>query len=139
MAAGGATRATSKISPPAPPGTTSTLRRQTGRSRRRDILVPRQLAMYLCRRFTNASLAEIGRELGREHPAVRNAVKQVEKRVTERAPARYQLEAVSERVRAELEGRPVQEETDGMTPPQTERQRKARSVIPIRDAVARRA
>lgn len=111
----------------------------SGRSRRRDILVPRQLAMYLCRRFTNASLAEIGRELGREHPAVRNAVKQVEKRVTERAPARYQLEAVSERVRAELEGRPVLEEVDGVAPPQTERQRKARSVIPIRDAAARRA
>jgi len=111
----------------------------SGRSRRRDILVPRQLAMYLCRRFTNASLAEIGRELGREHPAVRNAVKQVEKRVTERAPARYQLEAVSERVRAELEGRSARAESDAMTPARTDRPRQARSVIPIRDAAARRA
>ena len=74
------------------------------RSRRRDVLVPRQLAMFLCRRFTDASLAEVGRALGREHPAVRNAIKAVEKRVTERAPARYQLESVSERVRQRLEG-----------------------------------
>jgi len=73
------------------------------RSRRRDVLIPRQLAIYLCRRFTEASLAEIGRALGREDSAVRNAIRVVERRVTERAPARYQLEAVSERVRQALE------------------------------------
>ena len=73
------------------------------RSRRRDVLIPRQLAMFLCRRFTDASLAEIGYALGREHSAVRNAIRVVERRITERAPARYQLEAVSERVRETLE------------------------------------
>jgi chromosomal replication initiator protein len=76
----------------------------SSRTRRRDILVPRQLAMYLCRRFTDASLVEIGRLLGREHSSVRNAIRVVEQRITERAPARYQLEAVSERVREALEG-----------------------------------
>ena len=60
--------------------------------------------MFLCRRFTDASLVEIGRAFGREHSAVRNAIRAVEKRTTERAPARYQLEAVSERVREALEG-----------------------------------
>ena len=73
------------------------------RSRRRDVLVPRQLAMFLCRRFTDSSLTEIGQALGREHSAVRNAIRVVERRITERAPARYQLEAVSERVRETLE------------------------------------
>ena len=73
------------------------------RSRRRDVLIPRQLAMFLCRRFTDASLAEIGYALGREHSSVRNAIRVVERRITERAPARYQLEAVSERVRETLE------------------------------------
>lgn len=112
-----------------------------GRSRRRDILVPRQLAMYLCRRFTKASLAEIGRALGREHPAVRNAINQVGKRVTERAPARYQLESVSERVRATLEGRPCAEDAQAASEEAAPvaSVRKARSVIPIRDAAARRA
>jgi len=76
------------------------------RSRRRDVLVPRQLAMFLCRRFTDAPLVEIGRAFGREHSAVRNAIRVVERRVTERAPSRYQLEAVSERVRDALEPTP---------------------------------
>jgi chromosomal replication initiator protein len=68
------------------------------RSRRRDVLLPRQLAMYLCRRFTDSSLSEIGRVLGRDHPAVRNAVSVVERLILERAPLRYQVEALSDRL-----------------------------------------
>ncbi|NNL67006.1 MAG: chromosomal replication initiation protein DnaA, partial [Myxococcales bacterium] len=68
------------------------------RSRRRDVLLPRQLSMYLCRRFTDASLSEIGRALGRDHPAVRNAVSAVERQILERAPLRYQVEALSDRL-----------------------------------------
>lgn len=68
------------------------------RSRRRDVLVPRQLAMYLCRRYTDAPLAVIGRSLGRDHPAVSNAVKGVERRILERAPLRYQVEALCARL-----------------------------------------
>jgi chromosomal replication initiator protein len=74
------------------------------RSRRRDVLVPRQLAMYLCRRFTDASFTEIGRLLGRDHPSVRNAVSSVERQILERAPLRYQVEALSERLQR-LRGR----------------------------------
>jgi len=55
------------------------------RSRRRDHLVPRQLAMYLSRRYTDASLAEIGRLLGRDHPAVRNAISKLERAILEKA------------------------------------------------------
>ncbi|MGH0036012.1 MAG: DnaA ATPase domain-containing protein [Myxococcota bacterium] len=74
--------------------------RQTlcSRSRRRDILVPRQLAMYLSHRYTDASLTEIGRALGRDHPAVKNAVQKVERGVLERAPLRYQVESLCERL-----------------------------------------
>jgi len=68
------------------------------RSRRRDVLVPRQLAMFLCRRYTDASVAEIAQLFGREHPSVRNACKRVERRITESAPARYQLEALCARL-----------------------------------------
>jgi chromosomal replication initiator protein len=75
------------------------------RSRRRDVLVPRQLAMYLCRRYTDSPLAAIGRALGREHPAVSNAVKAVERRILEHAPLRYQVEALCARLDAlEREG-----------------------------------
>jgi chromosomal replication initiator protein len=68
------------------------------RSRRRDILVPRQLAMYFSHRYTDASLSQIGHELGRDHPAVRNAITRVERAILERAPLRYQVEALSERL-----------------------------------------
>jgi chromosomal replication initiator protein len=68
------------------------------RSRRRDVLVPRQLAMYLAHRYTDASLAEIGRALGRDHPSVRNAIGRIERQVLENAPLRYQVEGLSERI-----------------------------------------
>jgi chromosomal replication initiator protein len=69
-----------------------------GRSRRRDVLIPRQIAMYLAHRYTNASFTEIGRSLGRDHPAVRNAITRVERLILENAPLRYQIEALSERI-----------------------------------------
>ena len=55
------------------------------RSRRRDVLLPRQLAMYLCRRYSDAALAEIARAFGRDHPSVSNAEKAIERRILERA------------------------------------------------------
>jgi chromosomal replication initiator protein len=70
------------------------------RSKRRAVLVPRQLAMYLCRRFTDASLAEIGRALNRDHPSVRNAVDVVERAILERAPLRYKVEELAARLEA---------------------------------------
>lgn len=69
-----------------------------GRSRRRDVLIPRQLAMYLAHRYTDASFTEIGRCLGRDHPSVRNAITRIERLVLEKAPLRYQIESISERI-----------------------------------------
>jgi chromosomal replication initiator protein len=68
------------------------------RSRRRDVLVPRQLAMYLCRRYTEASLQQIGEALGRDHPAVSHAIRTVERQMLENVPLRYQVEALVERL-----------------------------------------
>ena len=68
------------------------------RSRRRAVLLPRQLAMYLCRRFTDASIGEIGEAFDRDHPSVRNAILKIERSVMERAPLRYQVEALSDRL-----------------------------------------
>jgi chromosomal replication initiator protein len=69
-----------------------------GRSRSRTTLLPRQLAMYFCQRYTAASLPEIGRALGRAHPAVRNAIEMVERAILERAPLRYQVEEIASRL-----------------------------------------
>jgi chromosomal replication initiator protein len=71
------------------------------RSRAERAKQPRQLAMYLCRRYTDASLSEIGRLFGRNHPAVANAIQRVERGILERAPLRYQVEELA----ARLEGR----------------------------------
>jgi len=75
------------------------------RSRRRDVLIPRQLAMYLAHRHTEASLTEIGRGLGRDHPSVRNAITRIERQILENAPVRYQVEALSERIDRSLDDR----------------------------------
>lgn len=75
--------------------------RLASKSRKQEVLLPRQLAMYLCRRYTEASVAEIGEALGRDHPAVRNAVEKMERAILEKPKVRYQVEALVER----LEGR----------------------------------
>jgi chromosomal replication initiator protein len=75
------------------------------RSRRRDVLLPRQLSMYLCRRYTTASLQAIGEALGKNHPAVSNAIEQMERRVLESPPLRYQVEELSSRLDARLRAR----------------------------------
>jgi chromosomal replication initiator protein len=71
------------------------------RSRAERTKLPRQLAMYFCRRYTDASLSEIGRLFGRNHPAVANAIQRIERAILERAPVRYQVEELA----ARLEGR----------------------------------
>jgi chromosomal replication initiator protein len=68
------------------------------RSRRRDVLLPRQLAMYLCHRYSDASLTAIGHALGKKHSAVCNAISAVERAMLERAPLRYQVEALAARL-----------------------------------------
>jgi len=68
------------------------------RSRRQQVLVPRQLAMYLCRRYTDAPLASIAALFDRDHPSVSNAIKVVERRMLERAKTRYQVEALASRL-----------------------------------------
>jgi chromosomal replication initiator protein len=68
------------------------------RSRRRDTAVPRQIAMYLCRRYTNRPASEIARAFGRKHPSVTNAEKAVEKQMLENAPFRYRVEALAARL-----------------------------------------
>ena len=42
--------------------------------------------------------AEIGRQLARNHPAVSNAVHKVEREILERAPLRYQVEELVQRL-----------------------------------------
>ncbi len=76
------------------------------RSRRKEAMVPRQIAMYLCRRYTHQPASAIARVFARSHPSVSNAEKVVERRVLENAPFRYRVEAISARL-DELERQPA--------------------------------
>ncbi len=76
------------------------------RSRRKEAMVPRQIAMYLCRRYTNQPTSAIARAFARSHPSVSNAEQVVERRVLESAPFRYRVEAISARL-DELERQPA--------------------------------
>ena len=56
----------------------------TNQSRRREITVPRQIAMYLTRELTTMSLPQIGQAFGnRDHSTVLHACKTVEKNIRE--------------------------------------------------------
>jgi chromosomal replication initiator protein len=76
----------------------TTQEEMSSKSRRKQVLIPRQLAMYLCRRYTDASLADIGCAFGRDHPSVRNAISKIERAILEKAPLRYQVEALVEKL-----------------------------------------
>lgn len=55
-----------------------------GARRQRSILEPRQIAMFLCRRLTEASLPEIGRAFGgRDHTTVLHAISKIEREIAQ--------------------------------------------------------
>jgi len=68
------------------------------RSRRHEVVLPRQLAMYFCHKYTGASLKQIGRAFNKNHPSVSNAIKVIERGIMERPPLRYQFEAITKRI-----------------------------------------
>lgn len=47
------------------------------RSRKKVLVFPRQVAMYLCRKHTDNSLADIGKEFNRDHSTVLHSIKVV--------------------------------------------------------------
>jgi chromosomal replication initiator protein len=49
------------------------------RNNSKSIAMPRQIAMYLCKNLTNASLPEIGRSFGgKHHSTVIHSIKKIE-------------------------------------------------------------
>jgi chromosomal replication initiator protein len=53
----------------------------TSMHRAQNIALPRQIAMYLCRKLTNASLPEIGTAFGKTHATVLHAYRQIERKI----------------------------------------------------------
>ncbi|CAA9529901.1 MAG: Chromosomal replication initiator protein DnaA [uncultured Thermomicrobiales bacterium] len=68
-----------------------------GRARSQEIVLPRQVAMFLARQETDASLVDIGRELGgRDHTTVMHGIAKIERDLSTNAALRGQVMAVRE-------------------------------------------
>jgi chromosomal replication initiator protein len=74
-----------------------TLRELTGRARNKEIVLPRQVAMYLLREETGSSLVDIGNELGkRDHTTVMHGITKIERELTTNTNLRTQIMAIRE-------------------------------------------
>lgn len=62
------------------------------RSRKRSITFPRQMAMYLTRKYTSRSLADIGSMYNRDHSTVLYAIKTITKDMSRETSVREQVE-----------------------------------------------
>ena len=62
------------------------------RSRKRSVTFPRQMAMYLTRKYTSHSLADIGNMYNRDHSTVLYAIKTITKDMSRETSIREQVE-----------------------------------------------
>jgi chromosomal replication initiator protein len=68
------------------------------RSRKRGIVQPRQIAMYLARRYTGESFQAIGRSFNRYHATTLHAIGTVERLIREQGHIQKQVEFLSEKL-----------------------------------------
>ena len=69
------------------------------KKRNREISVPRQTAMYLCRELNGASLPRIGQEFGgRDHTTVMHAVEKLENDISHDPEVRRTVEDLKKRI-----------------------------------------
>lgn len=69
------------------------------RSRKRSISHPRQIAMYLSRKFTKESLADIGGLYNRDHSTVLHAIKVITMEMVRQGSVREQIDLLSSKLK----------------------------------------
>jgi len=69
------------------------------RSRKRSVTFPRQMAMYLTRKFTTQSLADIGSMYNRDHSTVLYAIKTITKDMSRETSIREQVELLCSKLK----------------------------------------
>lgn len=62
------------------------------KSRKKAVAWPRQVGMYLSRKYTDASLESIGQEYNRDHATVQHSVKKIKKELNVKGKSKQQLE-----------------------------------------------
>jgi chromosomal replication initiator protein len=68
------------------------------RSRRRAVYYPRQVAMYLCRQHTEATLATIGKAFRRDHASVLHSLAVIQRRCISDSTTRHQVAFLSQQI-----------------------------------------
>ena len=70
-----------------------------GSKRSADIVIPRQIAMYLCKNMTDASLEAIGKVLGgRDHSTVVHGIKKVAEDVSADEAVAKTVETIKKKI-----------------------------------------
>ena len=67
-----------------------------------NIVLPRQVAMYLIRKLTGLSMPDIGKEFGRDHTTVLSALRKIESQIKKDAALERALKDISENVNAKV-------------------------------------
>lgn len=75
------------------------IRDMQSRSRKKAVTFPRQVAMYLARKYTDSSLADIGKVLHRDHSTVLHSIKVVSNRAVRDGSVSAQLDLLSTKVK----------------------------------------
>ncbi|MBM7616956.1 chromosomal replication initiator protein [Weissella uvarum] len=71
-----------------------------GKKRNKEIVVPRQIAMYLARELTQDSLPQIGRTFGgKDHTTVMHSTEKIEKKIAEDESLQRQVEEIRQKLR----------------------------------------
>ena len=69
--------------------------------RSQDVAMPRQIAMYLCRKLTNTSLMEIGEKFGgKDHSTVLHSIKKVEEKMSKDLSFKEMIEKLQGRIKS---------------------------------------
>ena len=64
-------------------------------------VLPRQVAIYLCRKFTNTSLLEIGDKFGgKDHSTVLHSIKKVEEKISKEHSFKEMIENLQGRIKS---------------------------------------
>jgi chromosomal replication initiator protein len=67
-------------------------------SRKQSIVRPRQIAIYLSRRYTDSSIQEIGKSFNRYHATALHSIGAVEKGIKENSPLQNQVEFLCKKI-----------------------------------------
>ncbi|MCK4839294.1 MAG: chromosomal replication initiator protein DnaA [Desulfobulbaceae bacterium] len=72
------------------------------KSRKREVAFPRQVAMYLARKFTDQALADIGRAFNRDHSTVVHSVRVITNSINRNASVKGQVELLTNKIRKQF-------------------------------------